>query len=167
VPEQRRPTPPTLASRDPRLRPVTPASSGLEADKLMPLPTVLEITNAKGLMDAGVLPGIATGEGYASIHYRGTAADKFGVSLQVWRDPARREADDRFRRMRLQYPNAEDVRALPAKAFFAHFSGIQMLTFVDSVKRVVATVACAEAICSHDQLTKLAMAGREQLSIEP
>lgn len=136
----------------------------LDATRLMPLQSVLDLTEAKGLIDAGVLPGIATGQGYVSVLYKGTSADKFGVSLQAWQDPARRESDDRFRRMRLQYPNAEDVQVLqPAKAFFAHFSGIQMLTFVDSVKRVVATVACAEAICTHDQLTKLAKAVRERL----
>ncbi len=136
----------------------------LDATRLMPLQSVLDLTEAKGLVDAGVLPGIATGQGYASILYKGTSADKFGVSLQAWQDPARRESDDRFRRMRLQYPNAEDVQVLqPAKAFFAHFNGIQMLTFVDSVKRIVATVACAEAICTHDQLTKLAKGVRERL----
>jgi len=122
------------------------------------------VTLAKGLTDAGVLPGIATGPGYVSILYRGAAADKFGVSLQAWQDPGRREADDRFRRMRLQYPNAEDVQVLqPAKSFFSHFNGIQMLTFVDSVKRVVATVACAESVCTHEQLTRLAKSVRERL----
>ena len=136
----------------------------LDAVRLMPLTSVLEVTQAKGLVDAGVLPGIATGPGYVSILYRGATADKFGVALQAWQDPARRESDDRFRRMRLQYPNAEDVQVLqPAKAFFSHFSGIQLLTFVDSVKRIVATVACAESICTHEQLTKLAKAVRERL----
>jgi len=38
-----------------------------------------------------------------------------------------------------------------------------MLTFVDSVKRVVATVACGETFCSHEQLTKLAKSVRERL----
>jgi len=146
------------------LAPHPTTSPQLDAMRLMPLASVLELTQSKGLTDAGVLPGIATGPGYVSILYKSTAADKFGVSLQAWQDPARRESDDRFRRMRLQYPNAEDVQVLqPAKAFFAHFSGIQMLTFVDSVKRIVATVACAESICTHEQLTKLAKAVRERL----
>ena len=66
--------------------------------------------------------------------------------------------------MRLQYPNPEDVQVLsPVKAFFARFNGIQMLTFVDSVKRVVATVSCGEDVCSHEVLTKLAKSVRERL----
>lgn len=148
--------------REPVVHPV--ASAPLDAVRLMPLASVSELTQAKGLVDAGVLPGIATGPGYVSVLYKGPTADKFGLSLQAWQDPARRESDDRFRRMRLQYPNAEDVQVLqPAKAFFAHFGGIQMLTFVDSVKRIVATVACAESICTHEQLTKIAKAVRERL----
>lgn len=138
--------------------------AALDATRLMPLPVVLDATKGKGLVDAGVLPGIATGQGYVSILYKGPAADKFGVSLQAWQDPGRREADDRFKRMRLQYPHAEDVKALePLKAFYSQFNGIQMLTFVDSVKRVVATVACGDAYCSHEQLTKLAKSVRERL----
>lgn len=148
--------------RDARDRP-RPRGPTLAADTLMPLATVTDIVNAKGFVDVGVLPGIAIGPGYSSIQYRAPKGNDFGVALQVWKDPARREADDRFRRMRLQYPNAEDVRVMPAKAFFAHFNGIQMLTFVDSVKRVVATVACGDKVCDHDQLTKLAKAVRGKL----
>jgi len=140
------------------------AVSSLDADRLLPLTAVTEITQAKGLVPSGALPGIAAGPGYSSVFYKAGAAGKFGVSVQAWQDQARRDADDRFRRMRLQYPNAEDVQVMqPAKAFFAHFSTIQMLTFVDSVKRVVATVACGEGVCTHEQLTKLAKAVRDHL----
>lgn len=150
--------PPRPAQRD------VPMAGPLDATRLLPLAQVTDVIQAKGLVDAGVLPGIATTPGYVSVLYKGPAADKFGVSLQAWQDPGRREADDRFKRMRLQYPHAEDVQVLqPVKAFFSHFNGIQMLTFVDSVKRVVATVACGESFCSHEQLTKLAKAVRERL----
>ncbi len=170
TPAELRPSAPPIRPADvqraappPPSAPTKAPEPGLDPARLLPLASVLETTQGKGLVDAGVLPGIATGGGYSSIHYRGAATDKFGVSLQVWQDPARREADDRFRRMRLQYPNAEDVQVLPAKAFFARFGGIQMLTFVDSVKRVVVTIGCNESLCSHDQLTKLAKIVRERL----
>ncbi len=150
--------PPRPAQRD------LPVGGPLDATRLLPLAQVNDVIQAKGLVDAGVLPGIATTTGYVSVLYKGPAADKFGVSLQVWQDPGRREADDRFKRMSLQYPHAEAVQVLqPVKAFFSHFNGIQMLTFVDSVKRVVATVACGETYCSHEQLTKLAKSVRERL----
>ncbi len=155
--------PPVVEPTRPTPRDV-PTNGPLDATRLLPLAQVTDVTQAKGLVDAGVLPGIATTTGYVSVLYKGPAADKFGVSLQAWQDPGRREADDRFKRMRLQYPHAEDVQVLqPVKAFFSHFNGIQMLTFVDSVKRVVATVACGETFCSHEQLTKLAKSVRERL----
>jgi len=135
-----------------------------DAARLLPLPTALEITQAKNLAPAGVLAGIAASPNYGSVFYKAPTAADFGVSVQAWHDPARRESDDRFRRMRLQYPNAEDVQVLaPVKAFFAQFGKIQMITFVDSVKRIVVSVGCGEGICTHDELVKLAKAVRERL----
>lgn len=135
-----------------------------DAARLLPLPTALEITQAKNLAPAGVLAGIAASPNYGSVLYKAPTADDFGVSVQAWHDPARRESDDRFRRMRLQYPNAEDVQVLaPVKAFYAQFGKIQMITFVDSVKRIVVSVGCGEGICTHDELVKLAKAVRERL----
>jgi len=161
------PTVPTPGEPGRGPNPRTPAEPTLpapEADKLLPVATVMENVKTKKLSPAGALPGIAIQPGYSSTFYASADGKSLGVSLQVWQDPARRESDDRFRRMRLQYPNAEDVNAMPpAKAFYAHFSGVQMLTFVDSVKRVVASVACGENVCDHQQLLKLARSIREKL----
>lgn len=135
-----------------------------DADKLLPLTTLTEVIPTRKLTPAGPLPGIAVQPGYSSFLYAAADGKALGVSLQVWQDPARRESDDRFRRMRLQYPNAEDVSAMPpARAFYSHFQGVQMLTFVDSVKRVVASVACGEGVCTHAQLLKLARSVRDRL----
>lgn len=135
-----------------------------DAGKLLPLATALEITQAKNLTPAGALAGIAASPSYGSLFYKAPSADEFGVSVQAWHDPARRESDDRFRRMRLQYPGAEDVQVLaPMKAFFAQFGKIQMLTFVDSIKRVVVSVGCGEGLCTHEELVKLAKAIRDRI----
>lgn len=135
-----------------------------DAGKLLPLATALEITQAKNLTPAGALAGIAASPSYGSLFYKAPSADEFGVSVQAWHDPARRESDDRFRRMRLQYPGAEDVQVLaPMKAFYAQFGKIQMLTFVDSIKRVVVSVGCGEGLCTHEELVKLAKAIRDRI----
>lgn len=135
-----------------------------EADRVLPVASVVEVLGGQKLSPAGPLPGIAVQPGYSSTHYAVQKGKTLGVSLQIWQDPARRESDDRYRRMRLQYPKAEDVTALPpAKAFYSYFAGVQTLTFVDSVKRVVASVSCGEGVCNHDQLLTLARRVRDRL----
>lgn len=135
-----------------------------EAERVLPVASVAEVLGGAKLSPAGPLPGIAVQPGYSSTHYAVARGKTLGVSLQIWQDPARRESDDRYRRMRLQYPKAEDVTALPpAKAFYSYFAGVQTLTFVDSVKRVVASVSCGEGVCNHDQLLTLARRVRDRL----
>lgn len=152
-----------VASPAPATRPAAPGQA-LDAVRLLSLQGAIEITQAKDLALVGALPGIASSPLYGSVFYKAVSPNDYGVSVQAWQDPARRESDDRFRRMRLQYPNAEDVQVLaPVKAFFAQFGKIQMLTFVDSVKRMVVSVGCGEGVCSHDELVKLAKAVRDRL----
>lgn len=141
-----------------------PMTAAPDAEKVLTLSAVLDVLKGKKLAPAGPLPGIAQQPGYSSVHYASADGKRLGVSVQIWQDPARRESDDRYRRMRLQYPKPEDVTAMPpAKAFFAQFAGVQILTFVDSVKRVVASVACGEGVCDHDQLLRLARSVRDRL----
>lgn len=138
--------------------------ASLDASKLLPLEMVVEITQAKGLAPAGPLPGIAIEPGYVSMYFASPVANRFGISMQVWQDPTRRESDDRFLRMRHQYPASEQIAAMnPTKAFFSSFGGIQTLTFADSAKRVVASIGCGEDTCTHDQLLKLSKALRDRL----
>jgi hypothetical protein len=132
-----------------------------EAETLLPMSVIQEQLGAVRLTALGALPGIAVRPGYSSVFYGRPDGTKFGLSLQVWQDPSRNDSEERYRRMRLQYPNGEEVSVLtPAKAFFSQFGGVQTLTFVDSVTRTVVSVACGEGICTHEQLTKLAKAIR-------
>jgi hypothetical protein len=126
--------------------------------RLLPITVAAEILAQKTLKEQGPLAGIATVSGYNSMHYS-TAPDRFGVALQVWQDATLRETEDRFRRMRLQHPNAEDVEVLkPVKGFYAGYQAIQALTFVRPDKQMVITVSCGEKSCDHGQLLRLARA---------
>jgi hypothetical protein len=158
--------PPAPVPAQPLPEPARPTNEvapegGRDAETLLPLSVVLEQLGASKLTPAGAIPGIAVRPGYSSVLYTRPDMTKFGVSLQVWQDGSRNESEDRYRRMRLQYPNAEEVTAVsPAKAFFAQFRGVQSLTFVDAVTRTVVSVSCGEGLCSHEQLAKLAKAVR-------
>lgn len=158
------PTPVAEAPARPTPVPTEVTGPTPEAGTVLPFATVAEVIKGKKLAPTGPLPGIAVQPGYSSMLYATADGKSLGVSLQIWQDPARRESDDRYRRMRLQYPKPEDVNAMPpAKAFYSYFSGVQTLTFVDSVKRVVASISCGEGVCTHEQLLKLARMARERL----
>ncbi len=131
--------------------------------RFLPLAVVSDLTQKKGLRDAGSLPGIASVDGYGSVFY--ASPDKrFGVSLQAWADPTLRETEDRYRRMRLQHPGAEDVEALkPVKAYYAEFAGIQSLTLARPDKLMVLTVSCGDRTCDHTALLKLAQSVQARL----
>ncbi len=140
------------------------AAAGVDAALILPLATVLEITSAKGLESQGILPGIAPAMGYGSTFYTAPGAGHFGVALQVWQDVSRRESDDRYRRMRLQYPNAEDITVLqPLRAYYSYFQGIQSLIFADPSRRMILAIGCGEGVCNQEQLVKLAKAARDRL----
>jgi hypothetical protein len=140
------------------------AAGGVDAALILPLATVLEITSAKGLEAQGFLPGIAPAMGYGSTFYAAPGAAHFGVALQVWQDVSRRESDDRYRRMRLQYPNAEDITVLqPLRAYYSYFQGIQSLIFADPSRRMIVAIGCGEGVCNQEQLVKLAKAARDRL----
>lgn len=140
------------------------AAGGVDAALILPLATVLEVTSAKGLEYLGILPGIAPAMGYGSTFYAAPGAGHFGVALQVWQDVSRRESDDRYRRMRLQYPNAEDITVLqPLRAYYSYFQGIQSIIFADPSRRMIIAIGCGEGVCNQDQLVKLAKAARDRL----
>jgi|GEM_PF-2848295 len=135
----------------------------LQLDRIMPLAVASEILGKGNLRDKGMLPGIAAAGGYSSVYYDINSKD-YGVALQIWRDLTPRETEDRFRRVRLQHPNADDVQSLkPLKAFYAGYFGIQSLTFARPDKMLVVTLSCGEELCDHAALLKLAQAAQNRL----
>ena len=108
------------------------------------------------LVEEGGLSGIPASEGYNSVYFAPPVRSTFGVSVQVWKDKTRRDANVRFRRMRAQYANAEDTTAPTAKSFVSQFDEILTLSFANLTKRIVVSVSCSTAICKPPQLLAVA-----------
>jgi len=142
---------------------VRTAAQMLDGQTIMPMATVAEITGMQ--LAAGTpLQGIAIVPGYGSVLYAMQEGTAFGVALQAWQDSSKRETDDRYRRMRLQYPNAEDVTVMmPAKGFYSYFDKLQTLVWLEPTKRMVVAVTCGDTVCNQDQLVRLAKSARERL----
>jgi len=117
---------PEAAPRYPTAAPTPKVAATPPPDvaRLLSLADAAEIVRKPRLRERGQLPGIAVVGGYNSAYFDLTP-DKFGLALQVWRDDTTRDTEDRFRRMRLQHPNAEDVDALkPVKGFYAGYAEV-------------------------------------------
>jgi hypothetical protein len=159
-PQPARPTPPPSAG------PRTDGRRGIEPselERLLPLAEAVSLSGAKSLKPGAPLSGLAAVDGHGSVHYATTRGD-FGVSLQIWRDESPRDAEDRFRRLRMQHHGAEDVAVFsPLRGFFSGYGPMQSLTVGKPDKRVIATVTCAEKVCNHATLLKIARAVEARL----
>ncbi len=154
------PPPPAAPPTTPTRRPGTEAP---ELDRLLPLAEAVSLSGAKSLKPGAPISGLAAVDGYGSVHYA-TARGDFGVALQVWRDETPRDAEDRYRRLRMQHPGAEDVSVFtPLRGFYSGYGPIQSLTVGKPDKRLVATVSCAEKVCDHATLLKIARAVEARL----
>lgn len=136
---------------------------GLDISRYLNINDVRRITGDRTLTPNGSLSGIPASETYNSVYFAPPVRANFGVSLQVWVERTRRDANDRFRRMRRDFSNAEDTSAAGPKAFFSYWNDILTVSFSDLTKRTVVSVSCNAAICKPDQLLALANAVRERL----
>jgi hypothetical protein len=155
--------PAETAADEPVAPPPTAAGGGLEIGRYLSIEDVRRITGDRTLTPNGTLSGIPASETYNSAYFAPPVRANFGVSLQVWIERTRRDANDRFRRMRRDYANAEDTSAAGPKAFFSYWNDILTVSFSDLTKRVVVSVSCNASICKPDQLLALANAVRERL----
>ncbi|MCB9728922.1 MAG: hypothetical protein H6744_13890 [Deltaproteobacteria bacterium] len=136
---------------------------GLDISRFLNVNDVRRITGDRTLTPNGTLSGIPPSETYGSMYFAPPVRANFGVSLQVWIERTRRDANDRFRRMRRDYTNAEDTTVVGPKGFFSYWNDILTISFSDLTKRVVVSVSCNASICRPDQLIALANAVRERL----
>jgi len=147
----------------------TPAGAGAaegapEVERILPLGIVRELLSEPRLMPGGPLAGRPSGPGYASTSFIPTGRERFGASIQVWQEPTLLAVNERFRRMRTQYPNAQETKVLePQQAFFSHFGKIHSLTFIETQRRMVVSVACGEDMCSQQALLRLTRHARDNL----
>ncbi len=148
------PPKPTAKPRKPS--PMTPRGPVLDIARFLTVADVRSITNDQTLTPVGGLSGIVPGETYNSTYFAPPARSNFGVSMQVWREKTRRDANERYRRMREQFPNAEDTTSISSKSFFSYWNDIMSVTFTDLTRRTVVSVSCNQAICKPAQLIEMA-----------
>ena len=148
----------------PAPKPAAPAAPPLDADRFLPLTAVRELVGERRIMAIGPLAGLEAAPGYNSLYYGVPGKETFGTAVQAWQDQDRRGCVERYRRMREQYPNAEDVKLLePTKAFYSSFGAIQTLTMTDTNKRLIVSVSCGAETCSQQVLLKLAQHAKQQM----
>ena len=135
----------------------------MDVSRFLSVQDVRTLTGDRTLTSMGHLKGIPTGESYNSAYFAPSVRANFGVSLLVWKERIRRDANQRYAQMRADFPNAEDTTALGGKSFISYFDDIISLTFADLTKRVIVSVSCSEKICTGDQLLSMANAVKEKL----
>jgi len=156
------PEPTRIAGRAPPrgaapVRKAAPAGPPLNVERFLPLKAVRELVSERRIMAVGPLAGLDPAPGYNSLYFAVPGTEGFGAAVQAWQDEDRRGSVERYRRMRRQYPNAEDVKLLaPTKAFYSSFGPIQTLTLTETSKFLVVSVSCGEETCSQQVLLELA-----------
>ena len=139
--------------------PVAEAKAKPKAMSLTKYITQAEVRTLLGndtLVADGGLAGIDPSERYNSVYFAPPVRTSFGLSVQVWKDKTRRDANVRFRRMRAQYANAEDTTSPTAKSFFSQWDDILTLSFADLTKRVVVSVSCSAKLCKPAKILAVA-----------
>ena len=146
-----------------RVAPKAPAVKALSLKKYINQADLRKLLSNDTLVEEGPLVGIAPSESYNSLYYAPPVRSSFGVSVQLWRDKTRRDANVRFRRMRAQYANAEDTTAPSAKSFVSQWDDILTLTFANLTKRIVVSVSCSTKLCKPAQLLAVAKSISDKL----
>ena len=135
----------------------------LDISRYLTLAAVRKATGDNTLMEDGVLSGLPASETYNSRYFAPPQRMNFGAAFQLWRERTRRDANERFRRMRKEYPNAEDTATPAPKSFFSYWGDVMFLVFADLTKRVVVTVSCSADICTPEELLDLAKGINDKL----
>lgn len=154
----RRPNPIRTNNQEPAAKTATAKNSDVASDKEFVSPQQLRSLFKEKLVEArGDLPGKADDSSYHSNYFEvGGRKDSYGAGVQVWSFAAGRNANERFSRMKRQYPAVAATEALKTEAFFSQYAGILQLVFMDESKRHVVAVSCGRDVCSHKELFQLA-----------
>ena len=145
-------------------RATTPANiTPLNIERILALPDVKQLTGMKRLTDLGPLVGIPQSEMYNSRYMAPPKRSTFGVSVQVWKETLMRDMNERYSRMRRDYPNVTDTNAVTPKGFFSYWNDLMTLVFMDFQKKLLVAVSCSTKVCSPEKLYELAKRAKEQL----
>ena len=124
---------------------------------------VKELTGEKRLTDLGPLAGIPQSETYNSRYVAPPKRSTFGSSVQVWKETLMRDMNERYSRMRRDYPNVTDTNAITPKGFFSYWNDFMTLVFMDFQKKLLVAVSCGTKICTPEELYELAKRAKQQL----
>ncbi len=134
------------------------------AELLLRLDDLKELTEYQGGLDVHALPGIEGGEEYDGIFWGSPDGKKYVAGLQIWRMRSPIRAQRRYTQMVRSYPNAEENTAITNKTFLAHWNDFIYLAFFDSGKQTIVSVTCARDVCNEPRkLVLLAIRVRERL----
>jgi hypothetical protein len=147
--------PAALPVKKPIALPAT-AEKTLRVKRYMTITDARKITGEATLSVGQPLAGIEPGARYNNAYFAPQLRSEFGVSLQVWKERIRRDANERYNKAKRDYPNAEETTAVAPKAIFSYFGKIMTLTFADLAKSIVVSVSCGDTVCSPDELVSLA-----------
>lgn len=135
----------------------------LNIERILPVSDVKELTGEKRLTSLGPLPGIAQSETYNSRYMAPPKRSTYGSSVQVWKETLMRDMNERYSRMRRDYPNVTDTNAITPKGFFSYWNDFMTLVFMDFQKKLLVAVSCGTKICTPEELYKLAQKAKKQL----
>jgi hypothetical protein len=142
---------------------VAPDVVPLNIDRILTVSDVKEVTGQKRLTSLGPLPGIQLSEHYNSRYMAPPKRSTFGSSVQIWKETLMRDMNERYSRMRRDYPNITDTNAITPKGFFSYWNDVMTLVFMDFQKKLLVAVSCSTEICTPEQLYKLAQRAKSQL----
>ena len=154
---------PATAQAAKNTRATPPKQKTLNIGRYMTITDARRITGDTTLSKGKPLTGIEPGPNYNVSYFAPQLRSKFGVSVQIWKEKIRRDANDRYRKMKRDFQNTEDTTAISPSALFSHFQGIMSLSFVDLTKSIVVSVSCGDTVCSGDELVDLAKAVKKRL----
>ena len=158
-----RAVPEVIKGKPEAARAKAPAGKVLNIGRYMTITQARKITGDATLSKGRPLTGIEPSATYNVSYFAPQLRSKFGVSVQVWKEKIRRDANERFRKMKRDFPNAEETKAVPPSAIFSHFQGIMTLSFTDLTKSIVVSVSCGDTVCSDQELVDLANAVKKRL----
>ena len=176
--QRRRPTsasrsrPAPTASMGPRVgleptpRRAAPTMSYLRIDHFITLSDARALTDTKRLSQIGPLVGVKPTDRYNSIYFAPPKRSRFGVAIQVWKERTIGGVNERFTRMKRDYPNVDKSREVSKgsdREFFSNWENIMSVTFAAMKKRTIITVSCGTKTCNLKQLYALARAAYGRL----
>ncbi len=109
------------------------------------------------------LPGQPATSRHNTVYFKPLKSNEYGVSVQLWHEPALRDTRARYENMKSTYPNVTETGNVTNSSFFAHWGAIHHLVFMDLKKRRVISVSAGNQTLTPEQLYAVATKVRDRL----